>query len=47
MTPSANHRNLSILNRKGADAFGLAVTRTIHAAPAAQQDNYGSEAGKD
>lgn len=42
------HRNLSIQNRKGGDAFGLAVTkgRTIHTAPAAQEDNYGSEAGK-
>jgi hypothetical protein len=45
----AYHRNLSIQNRKGADAFGLAVTkgRTVHTSPAAQEDNYGSEAGKD
>jgi hypothetical protein len=44
----AYHRNLSIQNRKGADAFGLAVTKghPIHATPAAQEDNYGSEAGK-
>jgi hypothetical protein len=46
------HRGLSIQNRKGADAFGLAVTkgRTIHAAPATpavHEDNYGPEAGKD
>jgi hypothetical protein len=43
------HRNLSIQNRKGADAFGLAVTkgRTIHQAPAVQEDNYGPEAGKE
>jgi hypothetical protein len=44
----AYHRNLSIQNRKGADAFGLAVTngRAVHTTPAAQEDNYGSEAGK-
>jgi hypothetical protein len=44
----AYHRNLTIQNRKGADAFGLAVTkgRVVHPTPAAQEDNYGSEAGK-
>jgi hypothetical protein len=44
----AYHRNLSTQTRKGADAFGSAVTngRAVHATPAAQEDNYGSEAGK-
>jgi hypothetical protein len=45
----AYHRNWSIQNRKGADAFGLAVSkgRAVHPTPATQEDNYGSEAGKD
>ena len=47
----AYHRGLTTQNRKGADAYGLAVTKgTIHAAPATSavhEDNYGPEAGKD
>ena len=41
--------SLSIQNRKGADAFGLAASkgRAVHPTPATQEDNYGSEAGKD